>query len=371
MIRKIALIFLIIIFSNDFIFSQAKLNLLEARSGNYIQLNELEISCDSASIKIIKNNENIFAETFYGKKNILTSNNEKYFSIINYNFPSSEKISDNYEFKINYFTFDEKGKVISKGELNAIYDLPHPIFKLNNNGILAAFNPFDFKLMIFKPNENLEFNLVKDIKNEMERNAFIQIDDENVYIAATFEPPLLETKMNNVILFDIFLNSNNFISREIELSSLTMLKLIDNKIILSGISFDNLTTKFKTYLLDKDFNILESNISNAFEHVVELNNHLFASFGNNLFEFDKNFKVINKNSLPEKYKVLELFNLNKNIIALTFFNNKYELLNITENLTFEKISLRNNISFDVRPQIKLIQNKLFVQNSKSTFILGF
>ncbi|GAB6283131.1 MAG: hypothetical protein STSR0008_18880 [Ignavibacterium sp.] len=369
--RKITLIFLIIIFSNDFIFSQAQLNLFETRNENYIQLNELEISCDSASIKIIKKNENIFAETIYGKKNILTSNNEKYFSIINYNFPSSEKISDNYVYKINYFTFDENGKAISEGELIAIYDLPHPIFKLNNNGILVAFNPYDFKLMIFKPNENFEFNLVKDIKNEMERNAFIQIDDENVYIAATLDPTLIETKTNNVILFDIFLNSNNFISHEIELSSLTMLKLIDNKIILSGISFDNLTTKFKTYLLDKDFNILESNISNAFEQVVELNNHLIASFGNYIFELDENFNVLNKNSLPEKSKVLELFNLNNNIIALAFVNNKYELLNITEKLSYENIPLSNKISFNGRPQIKLIQNKLFIQNSKNTFIIGF
>lgn len=369
MIKKITLIFLILIFSNDFIFSQANLNLSEVRSGNFIQLNDLQISCDSSSIKINKNNNNVFSEKIDGKKNILTSNNEKYFSIINYAFPSSQKIIDDYEYKINYFIFNNDGKLISDGELNAIYDLPHPIFEINNNGILAAFNPYDFNLIIQKDNEKSEFKLIKDTEEEMERNAFIQIDDENIYIASTLNPVLIEKKMTNVILFKFSLNTNNIISQEIELSNIAMLKLIDNKLILSGIGFDNLIPVFKTFSMDKDLNVLINNTSNAFERIVEFNNRWFASFGNYLFELDKNLNVINKNSLQEKSKILELFGSNKKIIALTFVNNNYELLKITENLIYEKISLENKISFNRRPQINLIQNKLFIQNSNNTFIL--
>ncbi len=366
--RKITLILLIIIFSYDFIFSQAKLNLLETKNGNYIQLNDLEIYYDSISIKFNKNNQNIFSETIRGRKNILTSNNEKYFSIINYAFPSSQEILNDYEYKINYFTFDENGKLISDGELNAIYDLPHPIFTLNDNGIIAAFNPYDFKLIVQKENDKSEFELKKDIEEEMERSAFIQIDENNIYVAVTLAPVLIEKKINNVLLFNFSLNTNNVISQEIELSTITMLKLINNKLILSGISFDNLTSQLQTFLMDKDFNVLINNSSNTFEKIIEFNNRWFASFGYNLFELDKNLNVINKNTLPDKSKILELNKTNKNIIALVLLNNNYELININENLAYKKIPVEIKISLKERPQVKIIRNKLFMFNSKNTYI---
>lgn len=197
------------------------------------------------SISIKAGAVDVFSKLIDGKKTFYFSPEKKYLLICNFNFP---KTKENYH--ITFFLFDKDYKLVSEKKLEAFYDMPHQIFAVNDNGVIAAYNPAEMKLNLYEGTIETEISLEEKINYEMERAAFLRFTNKDLFIATTLQPVLLENNEPNTALYKIDLSSKNFNKYMTNLSVVTSLNLSNEKIFISGVKFQNSTAREKTLVMN-------------------------------------------------------------------------------------------------------------------------
>ena len=288
-------------------------------NSNYYELNELEINLTTEKISISKNNQNIFIENLSGKKIFKSSIAENYFLIANFQF-SNEKVDYPVEIKV----FDIQGNLVFPYKFLAPYDLPHPLFQLNDNAILALFYPLSFKVKLVSRDSIREVELIKDIPFEMEKASFMEINEDFLYVLTSQSALDITENVSNVKLYKVNLFDLNVDKRELDYNTPTLLKLVGGSLFASGVKFENLKPLGKTIKYDLQLNQLASN-EKIIEKLIPFENRLYAKYFNAIFELEVDLAVSREYQLSGNERILDIAKSNEKIIVVTNIAEKNNL----------------------------------------------
>lgn len=323
--------------------------------GIYHKLNSLEIKLDSDKISITENNLPIYAEEITGKKVFKPSESENFFLISSYQFPEQKS-----DYPIEVRIFDNSGMLILPLRFTAPYDLPHPLLDINDNGILASFDPLTYKVKLIGEEIYKEIKLEKDVPFEMEKSAYLQMNEDLLYILTSHQALDITEEANNVSLYRINISDLSIEQRKIDYNTPTTLKLIGGYLFASGVRFENLQPLGRT--IKYNLNLEEIAVNDMIiEKIVSHNNRFFGKYFNKIFELDNNLKVIRELSFAAGERVVDLTAWNDKLFAATH--------NSGENFLYQ-LSFDLNIEFKQSLNIFKMKNLDFIRWSENTLIIN-
>lgn len=353
-----------ILFFNSSIFSQEELILSNELPFKLNYFNEIEIRTTQSKIEIIKGTIVLFNENLNGRKEIIYSPNKNYFSVTNYEF-SNEKT----EYNVTNFIFNSNGNLVNKIVHTPFFDLPHPLYSLDNEGDLSSFDIYYLIVTIDKLNgEKLQFQLEKDLEDEIERSGYVYSNGNNVFAAVTLVPADLQSDFSNVMLYSIEKVSGIIKKNEIELSQLTGCYFDEENLVISGVKYKNGEIQKRTLLLNNELNIISENNSFCFELMVRYNNKLAATFFEEVFLLNNNLEIEKTYNTNTQSRLKNLISDDISIYFISSSNNKFllEKLNDNFNIDFKKsLTIFDTVSYF---KFKIKDNKIIFNINEKTFI---
>ena len=252
----------------------------EELNSSYYELHGLEINLTSDQISINKANQDIYKENITGKKVFKTSPAENYFLIANYRF-SNQKV----DYPVDIRVFSREGLMDLPFKFLAPFDLPHPIINVNDNGVLALFDPLNFKVKLISEESYNEIELEKDIPFEMEKASFIEINEDFLFIPTSQSALDITENASNAALYKVNLNDLSIDKKIIDYNTPTMLKIIGGGVYVSGVKFENLKPIGKTVKYDMMLNQLSSN-DKIIEKLLLHGNKFYAKYFNVIYDLN-------------------------------------------------------------------------------------
>ena len=356
------LIFILFFCVNCTIFSQQlTLKKIDEIPAYYQQFNNLKIKLSSDNIEINNSNQNVFSETIDGKKILKISPHKNYFLITNLN--SSQQ---NGNYNISFFVFDEEGNVLNRQKLNSFSNQSSPLFALNDDGIVSAFNPVNFELNIFYADGKNKIYLENNITVDYKRSSFIEMNENDIYILSALSTINTSSNQTNVNLYKINLNSKSFIKKGVDYSTPVLLKLNDNEIIISGIKYTNSVAQPNISVINNKMEIIKET-KLAAEKLVKFNTDFYIKYGSAMYVLDNNLNKVSEYFFANSEKV-EDFNLVDNkILVLTRKDNFYNVYNLSRSFKLKaeaavRIPGHSFVSSDWQGDI------LFIHTDNETFL---
>jgi hypothetical protein len=280
-------------------------------NSSYYELNELEINLTADEISISKNNQNIYIESLSGKKNFKSSLAENYFLIANFQF-SNEKI----DYPVEVRVFDRNGQDIFPFKFLASFDLPHPILNINDNGVLALFDPLSFKVKLVGQETYNEIKLEKDVPFEMEKAAFVEMDDDFLFILTSQSALDITENASNAALYQVNIQDLSVKKKEIDYNTPTLLKIIGGYLFVSGVKFENLKPIGKTIKYDLQLNQLASN-EKIIEKLIPHSNGFYAKYFNTLYDLKNDISVLSEKQLTGGERITDIALSNGKLLVVT------------------------------------------------------
>ncbi len=323
--------------------------------GTYHKLNTLEIRLDADRILITENKLPLYTEDIAGKKVFKASHAENYFLISSYQF-STEKT----DYPVEVRLFDKSGMLILPLRFTAPYDLPHPLLDVNDNGVLASFDPLSYKVKLIGEEIYKEIELEKDVPFEMERAAYLQMNEDLLYILTSRQALDITEEANNVSLYRINISDLSFAQRKIDYNTPTTLKLIGGYLFISGVKFENLQPLGRTIKYNLNLDEIAAN-DMIIEKIIFYENKFFAKYFNKIYELDDNLKVIRELSFAAGERIVDLIALNDKIFVVTHISG--------ENFLYQ-LSSDFNIDFKQSLNIFEVKNLTFLSSAENTLIIN-
>jgi len=266
-------------------------------------------------------------------------------------------------------------------KLTAPFDLPHPIFSINDEGKIASFNPLNFKLTLFDGSEEKTISLEKEVEFEMERSSFVEMTNSDVYVLTSLKPLTIEENESNAFLYKINLNSLSIEKEIIDYSIPVSLNLIENSIILSGIKFQNMVPNGSTLKYDLELNLTASNNS-ASEKIIFLNGSYYSKYGKFIYKLNYNLAQNDSYELWESSKgvhsdipsgidgnrILDIVPYKNSIAVLIEESGRLSLYMLNQNLEIEFKKSLENLDPNKFEGINEMGGKLAVYVNSRTYV---
>lgn len=332
-------------------------------NSTYYELNGLEINLSADNINITRNNQNIYLENVNGRKIFKLSPAENYFLIGNFQF-STDKV----DYPVEVRVFDRKGEMIFPYKFMAPYDLPHPLLNLNDNGILASFDPLTFKIKLISDATYDEIELEKDVPFEMEKAAFMEITEDFLFVLTSHQALDITETAKNVSLYRINLSDKSINKKTIEYNTPTLLKIIDGYVFMSGVKFDDLKPIGKTIKLDLNLKELSSN-DRFIEKIIPCRKKYYAKYFNTIYELNNDLSVSNEKQLSEGERILDIAALNEKITAVTNKAMEFNLYLFLPDLNVDFKSRLNNFGINRTESFSAHNNYLIIQHDSKSIKL--
>lgn len=310
------------------LFGQGKLSKTAEHDALVFLNDNLRIELHPGSYKIFNGGAEIFSAAAAGKKIFASSEDNSFFFIANFPF-TSEKT----EYKISVDVFDSRGDKKFSYSVNSFFDLPHPLFEINNSGLLSVYDPLSYRLVLADESGEREITLVKDAVHEMERGAFLASTDEHVFVMTSHEPLSIEETKPNVSLYKIDISALFVNEYKLNYSTATLLKIKDESLYISGIQFENSVPKYG--LVKYDLNMKQAAfIQEASEALIFKGDKAFSKFGNTIYRLNKSLALEKAYHLDNKWiKDIALFN--NSIVALSVSGGSQYLIGLNDDLVFD------------------------------------
>ncbi|NWF88821.1 MAG: hypothetical protein HXY50_05075 [Ignavibacteriaceae bacterium] len=277
----------------------------------YCVINGIEVFFTDENISLTKDNRSIYSENLSGKKIFKASPGQQYFFIGVFEF-SAKKV----DYPASIFVFNKEGKFEFRYNFYAPYDLPHPIFSLNDNGVLAAFDPLSFKVIIINNTVEQEVELEKELPFEMERASFIELNDNYLFVLSSKDVLDITENKSNVILYKVNLSDSKVEAKTLDYNTPTLLKITNNSILVSGIKFQDYKPFGKTIKYDFSFNELASN-SLITEKIVFDGESIFGKYANRIFELNDDLSLAAEKEFPTDERIQDFQVFNNKLLVLT------------------------------------------------------
>ena len=295
------------------------LQVVKEFNSSHYELHGLEVNLTSEKILIIRDNQNIFVDDLIGKKIFQTSKNQNYFLIANFKF-SNEKVDYPVEIKV----FDIQGNLVFPYKFLAPFDLPHPLFQLNDNALLTLFDPLSFKVKLVNRDSIREVELIKDIPFEMEKAAFVEMDDDFLFILTSQSALDITENASNAVLYQVNIQDLSISKKEIDYNTPTLLRVIGGSVFVSGVKFENLKPIGKTLKYDLQLNQLASN-EKIIEKLIPFESRFYAKYFNTIYELKNDISISNEKQLFEGERISDIAMSNEKLLVVTNIAEKNNL----------------------------------------------
>jgi hypothetical protein len=335
----------------------------EELNSSYYELHGLEINLTSDQISINRGDQNIYKENTAGKKVFRASPAENYFLIANYGF-SNQKV----DYPVGIRVFNRDGLMDLPFKFRAPYDLPHPIINVNDNGVLALFDPLNFKVKLISEESYNEIELEKDVPFEMEKASFVEIEDDFLFILTSQRALDVTENASNAVLYKVNLNDLRIDKKIIDYNTPTMLKIIGGGIYVSGVKFENLKPIGKTIKYDMMLNQLSSN-DNIIEKLLPHTNKFYAKYFNVIYDLNKDLSISNEKKLSIGERILDFDILNERLYVISSASGKNYLYCFFPDLSIDFKAPLDNFGINNIEDLSVSGNLLIIHHeSKSVKI---
>jgi hypothetical protein len=305
-------------------------------STSYYEFHDLKINFTQAEFNISKDKGIIFSEKLAGKKIFKSSPAENYFIIVNYQF-SNEKT----DYQIDVRVFDKNGELALPYKFQAYFDLPHSLVNINDNGVLALFDPLSFKVKLISKEYSREIELEKNPPFEMEKASYMEMNEDFLYVLTSELALDITENASNVKLYKIGLFDLNVDRKEIDYNTPTLIKLIGDRVFVSGVKFKDLKPIGKTIMYDLQLNELSSN-DKIIEKLVSNDKTLYAKYFNIIYEMKTDLTVSNSKILPKEERICDIAAWKNNLVVITETSGERKMYSFLPNLNMD-LSSRLNI----------------------------
>lgn len=356
-------ILLFLLIGTSLIFPQEKFIPAQELPFNLFYFNEIEIRTTSNYIEVINGNSVLMRENINGNKDVIYSPDGNISAVFNYEFKQEKT-----EYPVTIFILNSNGSLINKIIHYPFFDLPHPIYSIDNNGELTSLDLFTLTIKVDKLNgEKIEYQLEREIENEMERTGYLFSTETNIYSIVTLTPADITQDYANVSVYSIE-KSNGIINRKlIELSQLTGCFFDNENLIISGVQFGN-EIKKKTIVFDNRINFKKEINSFNFEEIKKFNNKYAALFFDNIYLLNENFEVISTYDSGIRNRLKNLNYHNSSIYFISNLNNSFLIYKLNENfnIDFKKsLTIFDTVTYF---KFKINNDKLFLNVNETTYI---
>lgn len=358
-------LFLILLtfFSLSFSLIAQNIKVVKEFNSSYYELKGLEVNLTSDKILIALDHQNIFTEDLSGKKIFQASPGENYFLIANFKF-SNEKA----DYPVEIRVFDRDCKLVFPYKFFAPYDLPHSLFHLNDNALLALFDPLSFKVKLIEKESYKEIELAKDIPFEMEKASFMEINEDFLFILTPQKALDITENASNVTLFKVNLQDLSTDKKELDYNSPTLLKIINDNVFISGVKFENLKPVGKTIKYDFQLNQLSSN-EKIIEKLIPHGNKFYAKYFNTIYELNNDLSISIEKKLFGDERILDLAFANEKLIVVTNVSGENIIYSFLPDLRIDIKEPLDNFGINRIENFSISGNNLIIRHdSKSVKI---
>lgn len=330
---------------------------------SYYEFHDLKINLTRGDINVSKNNEVIFSEKLIGKKIFKSSPAENYFLIANYQFSNGK-----YDYPVDVRVFDKNGELDLPYKFLASFDLPHPLLAVNDNGVLALFDPLSFKVKLLSEEFFKEIELEKDNPFEMEKATFLEMNEDFLYVLTSQRALDITENASNVTLYKINIFDLIVDKKMIDYNTPTLLKIIGGQVLVSGVTFEDFKPVGKTIKFDMLLNQL-AQIEKIIEKIIPNGKNFYAKYFNTMYSLDNNLKLINEKILPDNERIFDIAILNDNLVVITHVLEESYLYHFSSELNVDFKSPLPIFKVNNLESLSISENHLIIRyNSKSVKI---
>lgn len=295
---------------------KAEIN-IEKRNGGYVETENFKVIFNNNGFEIISStgNSTLNKTAIEGIKDILFSPNQNYMLVINFAFRKDKEPYD-----VSYFLFNNNGEKIRERTITAHFDVPHPLFCVNDFGVILIYQP-DYLFFNIDDGELSErIWLEKDAQFEMERTPYILAKGKFFYLITNLYPASLEYSIANTLLAEFDSDTKTFTTEIINLSMPTYLDKLGDDLIISGVKYENMSLIKKCYLFS-DGKIKSEINGMAFEKIIRLSDSRSVGFfGKELFLIGSDFQNV-VNTAGEWDKIFSIYLKEKTLFVIALKNN--------------------------------------------------
>ncbi len=313
-------------------------------------------------INISENDGTIFSMSIHGDKYFLTSPSNNYFLITNYQFSKEKK-----DYPVTFLVFNNAGEKIFEHTITALFDLPHPVCAVTDQGTIALFDPLKFIVSLINSDDQRHVKLEKEIAFEMERASFISIYKNSVFVAASLKPLDISDNTPNVTLYKIDINDLQIIKTKLNLSIPTALYASENEIAVAGAKYNNSSIDNSLKLFSNDLNIL-SEYNMPAEQIAFYNGALYTRFAGKIFKLANNQTSVYK--FENGGRVTNLLVNEAGVSALVKGSGVFSLYNFDHNLNLDFYFNLNDFDSQKINEVFLEQGKYVLLQPDKTFIIN-
>jgi hypothetical protein len=335
----------------------------EELNSSYYEFEGFEINLTSNQINFSKNNQDVYFKSINGKKVFKLSLGDNFFLIANFQFSEQKK-----DYPVEIDVFDRNASLVFSYEFLAPYDLPHPLFCVNDNGVLALFDPLNFKIKLITIESENDIELEKEIPFEMERASFIEANNDFLFILTSLNTLDITETGRNVGLYKVNLEKLSFDKRYLDYNTPTLLEINDNNVFISGVKFENLKPIGKTIKYDFELNQLSSN-DKIIEKLIPNGNNFYAKYLNVIYDLSNDLYISNEKQLSEGEIILNLGIWDDKLIVVTNISGENNLYYFFPGLNVDfKVAL-HNFGVNKIEDLSILENIVVIRHdSKSVKI---
>lgn len=214
-------------------------------NGSSVPFGSYILKYDDERVSLFKGDKAVSEINIRGRKVIVTSVEGSKLVLINYAFSSRKE-----NYPITYYLLDKEAGAVYSSEITGYYDMPHPLFTVNSDGIVGYCDPGTLILTIDNNGTKTEFKLFEGAGYEMERGIFIRSDRAKIYIAGNLRPVALELQEDNVFLVASSIESKRVDKVFLPYLAVKSFNISDDNLILDAYHFKSGYTE-KRIIVDK------------------------------------------------------------------------------------------------------------------------
>jgi hypothetical protein len=352
---KPIIIFLLLVFSLN---SQPLKPSEKTVSGFYTVFNGKELILADDSYSITENSEAVVNVRLQGRKILRHSEDKNYFTIITYSF-SGDK--NDYPVTIDVYDADLK---LSRYQLEAPYDLPHPSFLLKNNGEVIVFDPLTYSLDILSKEGTKKYSLEKDVDFQMERSFFSVLHSGKFYLLISEKPLSPHEEEDNVYLYTADEDFQNIRKETIDLDVPVYLGITGEKIFISGVEFEGQNVFLRS------FSINGQGIAQypfTVEQLKKTEDGYIGKYAGTLYKFNDNFEIAGKTEF-EGY--IKDFVVSGPEIFVLSNSNGWKIFTIDRNMKIISQNALEAVIAGASPNLGFAGQELLLFGDDSTYFLN-
>jgi len=258
---------------------------VEVTEGNIFSINDVMVTLEDSYIRIAGEDDVLFNEQVRGLKQVEFSKDREYMLILSYDFPEAEE-----NFQIYGYLFDNNFELTDKFINEAFYGMPHPLYKVNNNGVITYIDPLTLKLTIRERGNEKVIDPEEGIEFEMERQIYIDSNDEGVAVIYNREliPIEEENPVFTVVRYDF--DEEKEVTGEAGITAGTYFGLTEGGIIISGVKFEESVPNPLSIMMNERLEKTGESREINFERLASYGGLMVGTFNKSLIVFNDKFE---------------------------------------------------------------------------------